>query len=297
MFIRSFKPKAMNRDNRGKDQLMTRRNNVELSEATGRAKLFITFLLAIFSSALLAQGTAGIVDISVKTIDYGKGNDPEHILAIWIEDDAGDFVKTLKLSADERKKYLYTWNTKSSGNTTDANTGATLGSHTTHDVSWNCTNTSATVVDDGAYAVWVEYTSEHAQGPITNFAFTKASDVFSFQPPDESYFVDMDLLYTPESASGIRKSTISYDLKAYPNPASDQLNISLSNPLDRQTSIRIYQSDMKMINVLWDDVLRAGEHGFTWNLNSTSGTKVAAGTYFMVVSGDNLLSTRQIIVK
>ena len=107
----------------------------------------------------------------------------------------------------------------------------------------------------------------------------------------------MDLIYTPHASTGINNTTISYDLSAYPNPASDQVSIKMSNPLDRRTSIKIYQSDMRLINVVWDGDLAAGEHGFTWNLNSMGGAKVAAGTYFMVVSGDNLLSTRQIIVK
>lgn len=260
-------------------------------------KTFITILLAIFSFSLLGQSTTGTVDVSVTTLPNGIGFSPKHVLAIWVEDGSGAFVKTLELNASKRKQYLYTWNTKSSGNTTDATTGSTLSSHTTHHVSWDCTNTSGTIVDDGSYAVRVEYTSEHAQGPVTSIVFTKADDAISFQPSNETYFTDMDLVYTPEIVIGIDENTISYDLSTYPNPASNQVSINMSNPLDRRTSIKIYQSDMKLINVVWDDVLTAGKHRFTWNLNSMSGAKVATGTYFMVVSGDNLLSTRKIMVK
>jgi hypothetical protein len=260
-------------------------------------KTLISIFLTIISAALLGQGTAGVVDISVKTLEKDVGYAPKHVLAIWVEDNAGDFVKTLMFRADKRKQYLYTWNTKSSGNTVDATTGATLSSHTTHDVSWNCTNISGTVVDDGDYAVRVEYTSEHEQGPITSIAFTKAADAVTFQPTDETYFIDMDLVYTPESTTGLNNVKVSYDLSVYPNPVSDQLTIKMSNPSDRHTSIKIYQADMRLINVVWDGELRAGEHGFTWNLNSMRGAKLAAGSYFMVVSGDNLLSTRQIVVK
>jgi len=260
-------------------------------------KTIITIFVTLFSAALLGQGTPGTVDVSVTTTPNGKDYSPKHVLAIWIEDGAGDFVKTLKLNGDKRKKYLYTWNIKSSGNTTDDSTGATIKTHAKHDVSWNCTNTSGGVVDDGAYAVQVEYTSEHAQGPITSIAFNKAGDEVTFQPADEAYFIDMDLVYTPEVVIGINKNTISYDLSVYPNPVGEQVNIKMLNPLERQTSIHIYQSDMKLVNVIWDGILSAGEHGFAWNLNSMNGSKVAAGTYFMVVSGDKLLSTRQIIVK
>jgi flagellar hook assembly protein FlgD len=285
-----MKFKKQNR--RGEAKLMSSGN-----KSTRLSNPLTTLILALLSTALMGQGTAGTVDISIKTIDYGKDRAPKHVLAIWIENDAGAFIKTLKLRAEARKQYLYTWNSKSSGNTTDAITGATLGSHTTHEVSWNCTNTSSTVVADGSYKVWIEYTSEHAQGPITSFAFTKAADDFSFQPPDQSYFVDMDLVYTPQVISGIDKPTISYNLSAYPNPAREQVSIKMSNPIERHTSIKIYQADMRLINVLYDDHLSAGKHEFTWNLNSMSGAKVSAGTYFMVVSSDNMLSTRQIVVQ
>lgn len=260
-------------------------------------KLLFTLLLVTFTTLLIGQGTPGTLDVSVTTLPNGIDFSPKHILAIWIEDGSGNFVKTLKLNADKRKQYLYTWNTKSSGNTTDATTGATLGLHTTHSVSWPCTNTTGVVVDDGNYSVWIEYTSEHAQGPITSIDFNKATDNVTFQPTDETYFIDMDLVYTPESTIGINNSSISYKLEVYPVPASEQLFIDISLPSSRQTSIKIYQSDMRLVNIIWDGDISAGEHRFSWDLNSVNGAKVAAGTYFMVVSGSNLLSTRQIVVQ
>ena len=262
-----------------------------------RNKTLITILFMVFSIAVLGQGTAGTVNVSVKTKPNGVGYSPKHVLAIWIEDGVGDFVKTLKLNANKRQEYLYTWEAKSGENTTDATTGSTLNPHIAHAVSWNCTNLSGAIVDDGSYAVKVEYTSEHDQGPLTSISFTKADNVVAFQPADEAYFIDMNLVYTPSSSTGINENTISYDLSVYPNPTSEQARIKMVNPQDRHTSIKIYQSDMKLIKVLWNGDLRAGEHEFTWNLNTMSEVKVASGTYFMVVSGDNLLSTRQIVVK
>ncbi len=260
-------------------------------------KLLFTLLLISFTSLLIGQGTPGTVDVSVTTLPNGIDFSPKHVLAIWIEDGSGNFIKTLKLNADKRKEYLYTWNNKSSGNTTDATTGATLGSHTTHSVSWNCTNTSGVVVDDGNYSLRVEYTSEHAQGPITSIGFSKAADELTFQPTDETYFIDMDLVYTPESTSGISNNSISYNLSAYPVPATEQLFIDITLPSSRQTSIKIYQSDMRLVNIIWDGEITSGSHQFSWNLNSTKGAKVAAGTYFVVISGVNMLSTRQIVVQ
>jgi len=260
-------------------------------------KFISTLFLVMFTMLLAGQGTPGTLDVSVTTLPNNKVFSPEHVLAIWLEDGSGNFVKTLKLNGDKRKEYLYTWNNKSGGNTTDATTGATLSSDTTHNVSWNCTNTSGVVVDDGDYSLRVEYTSEHAQGPITAIGFTKATDAVAFQPANETYFIDMDLVYTPESTTGIDNNSISYKLSVYPVPATEQIFIDINIPSSRQTSIKIYQSDMRLVNVIWDGEITAGTHQFSWNLNSTRGAKVAAGTYFMVVSGINSLSTRQVVVQ
>ncbi len=260
-------------------------------------KTLAVIFLAFFSSALFGQATAGTVDISVTSKPNDVDYSPRHVLAIWIEDGSGDFVQTLKLDADNRKQYLYTWNTKSSGNTTDAITGSTLSSHKTHDVSWDCTNNSGTLVDDGDYSVRVEYTSEHAQGPLTTIAFTKTVDEFTFQPSDETYFVDMDLVYTPESTTGIEEKDLSYHLSVYPVPVTDQLHIEMFVPADQKSSIKIYQSDMKLVKIMNDSELVSGEHSFIWDLSNEGGAKVPAGTYFLVVSGTNTFSSRQIIVQ
>ncbi len=105
-----------------------------------RNKTLITILFMVFSVAVLGQGTAGTVNVSVKTKPNGKSYSPNHVLAIWIEGGSGNFVKTLKVNANDRQKYLSTWIAKSGENTTDALTGSTLNPHIAHDVSWNCTN-------------------------------------------------------------------------------------------------------------------------------------------------------------
>ena len=107
----------------------------------------------------------------------------------------------------------------------------------------------------------------------------------------------MDLVYTPEATTGVDNNSISYKLSVYPVPATEQVFIDINTPSSRQTSIKIYQSDMRLVNVILDSEITAGTHQFSWNLNSTGGAKVAAGTYFVVVSGINTLSTRQIVVQ
>lgn len=142
-----------------------------------------------------AQATGGEVTFNFTTLPNGATFSPRHVLAVWVEDETGNFVKSLKVQAEKRKQYLYTWNSKSSGNVTDAVTGATLTSHESHQVVWNRTNSSGLVVADGNYRMVVEYTSEHAQGPMLAVDFIIGATDLSLTPPDETYFTAISLTY------------------------------------------------------------------------------------------------------
>ncbi len=105
---------------------------------------------------------------------------------------------TRKLRAEKRKQYLYTWNSNSGGDVTDANTGATLSSHQTHTVTWDCTDKDGTIVADGEYKVYVEFTEAHEQGPLRMIAFTKGPEAVSLSPDDDANFKDQTLLFEPK---------------------------------------------------------------------------------------------------
>ena len=260
-------------------------------------KSTLMIIFSAFSLVLAAQNTPGIVDISVTTQPDGKAFSPKHVLAIWIEDASGNFIKTLKMNADRRKQYLYTWNEKSGGNTNDAITGATLNSHGTQRVSWDCTNASGTIVNDGNYSVQVEFTSEHAQGPMVEISFDKSSGDFSVQPDNENNFTDMDLVYTPESTSGIEQLSSGYEFKVYPLPASKEVFIEFQLLEEQEIKIMIHQSDMKLVRVLESALFPAGKHRLSWNRDNANGSKIPAGIYFITISGQNKYSTRQILVQ
>jgi PKD repeat protein len=100
--------------------------------------------------------------------------------------------------ANQRKQYLYTWKAASNYNVVDAITGSTLNSHQTHTVTWDCTDLNGDVVPDGQYVIYVEFTEEHAQGPLTSVEFTKGSEPVTITPPNEAHFINMELVYTPE---------------------------------------------------------------------------------------------------
>jgi PKD repeat protein len=159
-------------------------------------------LLASFSNggSLKGQNTPGTVTFTVKTITDNGNYAPRHVLAIWVEYD-GEFVKTRKAMANQRKQYLYTWKAASNYNVVDAITGATLTSHQTHAVSWDCTDLDGDVVPDGQYFIWVEFTEKHGQGPLMTVEFTKGAEAVTINPPDEDHFINMELIYIPEEVA------------------------------------------------------------------------------------------------
>ncbi|MBN1340455.1 MAG: DUF2271 domain-containing protein [Bacteroidales bacterium] len=156
------------------------------------------FFLTSFTGNEVSKGgnTPGNVSFTVRTVSEGGNYAPKHVLAIWVEYNAG-FVKTRKAMANQRKQYLYTWKAASNYNVVDAITGPTLTSHTTHTVAWDCTDLSGNTVEDGNYTIWVEFTEKHAQGPLYSIGFTKGVAPQTINPPDETYFKDISLEYTP----------------------------------------------------------------------------------------------------
>ena len=175
--------------------------------------LFLIFILLI-SVVAFAQSTPGTVRFTVTTLDNDKHFSPAHVLAIWVENGTENFVKTLQVQASRRKQYLYTWNAKSGGYNVDAITGPTLSDHGTHTVTWNCKDTTGAVVKDGQYQIITEFTSEHAQGPIQIVTFTKGVNSIKLNPVKQSFFMDMNLVYTPGNVNADAETkNQNYDLK------------------------------------------------------------------------------------
>lgn len=143
--------------------------------------------------------TSGNLTVKLTTSTYKGEYSPQHVLAIWVESNGGTFVKSLKVGAAERKQYLTNWlKATSSGNTTDAVTGATLRSHATHNLTWDGTDTSGAIVGDGTYKVCVEYTEDNRTGKYTTFTFAKGTSADSQSPAAASGVSDVLLTWTPE---------------------------------------------------------------------------------------------------
>ena len=160
----------------------------------------------------------------------------------------------------------------------DATTGATLTSHQTHTVTWDCTDLTGAEVPDGEYNIFVEYTDKHAQGPWTMVSFTKGPDEQHITPDDQTYLKDMQLDFMP-TVNGIIDGKNTQSNLVYPNPGSGIFHIQ--NVFSGDVTVQLF--DVQGKNVFNTSIQ-----------NSTPGSDLTIdlselqnGTYIIDVSDDN----------
>lgn len=150
-----------------------------------------------FTTTSAVTNTPGILTISTLT-SKAYGAYSSHVLAIWIENSSGVFVKTLMRYAIKRDVYLTNWVGNSAKSvTTDAATGATLTSHATRTATWNGANASGTVVADGTYKVCMELTDDNRTGNFSTFTFTKGPTAVTLTPANAPSFSSISIKWVP----------------------------------------------------------------------------------------------------
>ena len=173
------------------------------------ATLLVSHALKLSVSDLQGDGfrdTEGQLTFTVRTATYNGQYAPRNSGAIWITNAQNQFVKTIKVWAQQYRYTLIRWNASSGGNTTGAVTGASLNNHTTHTVNWNGTNYQGTLMPDGVYNVNVEFTEHNAtasnMGKYKQVSFTKGPEPVNQTIPNEQYFRDMTLIWAPVVVNG-----------------------------------------------------------------------------------------------
>lgn len=155
----------------------------------------------------------GTVTFTVRTVSYGGTYATHNAGAIWITNSSDQFVKTVKIWAQQYRSKLVKWVQSSGNNTTGAITSASLNSHQLHTVTWNGTNSSSVAVPDGDYKVNVEFAEHNAtasnSGKYKVITFTKGIDAVDITPANETYFTTMHLVWAPVApADGTISGTI-----------------------------------------------------------------------------------------
>lgn len=192
--------------------------------------LLFLLLFVVISSMIFAQ-TTGQLNIATTTSSAGGNYAPRNIVAIWVEDANGNFVKTLLAYAQNRRTHLNTWQaaTAAAGtefNVVDAITGSTRTSHGTRTCSWNATDYNGLLMPDGTYSIWMELTDKNATGNFSSFEFVKGSEALNLTPANVPSFANISIDWTPDGTVSVFEVREKAKILVAPNPASDLITVS-----------------------------------------------------------------------
>jgi hypothetical protein len=244
-------------------------------------KIVLLILTLITVNKIMAQ-TTGTLQVSTTTKSAGGNFAPKNIVAVWVENENGQFVKTLAAYANARKTYLNTWEalTSSAGsiyNTVDAVTGATRSSHGTINCSWNGTDYKGNLVGDGTYNLRFELTDKNSTGNRASFLFSKGNAIQTLTPANVPSFESTSIKWEPIVLTGIETKTQQKDVGITFDPSSGQLSV-LGGIVQ---SLEIYN--------------QAGQLIFKKQASVANITNFQNGAYIIVVKTNNGYLSRKII--
>lgn len=147
-----------------------------------------------------ADGTPSLPEVTLSSLSFdvttspvGYNYQPRNIGAIWIEDSAGQLVKSLEVWAKTRRRYLTRYQSALSGSSVDVTASATLQSHRTHHVSWDLKDKNGATVPPGVYSLVLELTDGNQTGRTTGVEFDTSAGPMTVEPPDAPSFAQMSL--------------------------------------------------------------------------------------------------------
>ena len=168
----------------------------------------IAFLLIVISFAGLSvhAQTKGNLSVNVTTRGTGiegRNYDPKNSMVIWVEDAAGNFVKTLLVNAQVRIRHLDNWEastTQASSlfNAVDAVTGPTNNNHGIRNCAWDGTDVNGELMPDGTYILHMELTDVDATGLLSEFNFVKGPETHNLSPEDQTSFASIQITWSPD---------------------------------------------------------------------------------------------------
>lgn len=198
--------------------------------------LFTGIILLSLISKLNAQ-TAGTLTFTY-TQTAPSASATKNVMAIWIEDNSGTFVKTkMRYWSNSTNDHLPSWVSKSAQNVVDATTGATRTASTVPSafgaktITWDGKNAAGTLAPDGVYKVFVESSycnPEPSNGQhwvITSFTFTKGTATDHQTPAGPANFSNISLDWVP-NFTVVEDIKDNSTLSVYPNPTKGNITIN-----------------------------------------------------------------------
>lgn len=254
-------------------------------------QLYSLLLLLIIANPLWGQENAaaaiteGKLTVTVTTSKTSSPSyAPSHIVAIYILDSQGKFVKTLLAYAAERKQYLVNWRSVttvagSAYNTVDAVTGATRSSHASRTCNWNGKNRTGTSVDDGTYTVRMELTDNDGKAQnLASFAFTKGTSPVTLTPATTAGFSNITIQWQPVNTA-LESTDDNRVASLLENPVRNTLRI---NGTDIQ-QLEIFDLNGKRLRVSHSSVAEVSD--------------LTAGTYIVSITKTDKTNLKKKFIK
>ena len=188
------------------------------------------FALLFFCAMVLSAQTKGTLSVSAVTCTAGGNYAPKNVIAIWVEDSSGKFVKTLLQYGTKRKTFLNNWGSAtraagSSYNSTDAVTGATRTAFGTVYCNWDGTDFNKKLMADGEYRLRLELTDKNATGNVLTYPFNKGPKNQSMAPSAVSGFSAVSINWTTAKIPGVNKTPSGNDIQIFPNPGQGKFAV------------------------------------------------------------------------
>jgi len=129
---------------------------------------------------------------------------PNNVVAVWVLNQGGTFVKTIGQWVAVRQSSLVAWRTAAGTNDADAVSGASRGNHTTPlTVAWDLKDRQGNVVPDGTYTIRLEVSESNATAPTQNnqgtFTFVKGPTVQNQTGLSNGGFTNVSITYNPNA--------------------------------------------------------------------------------------------------
>ena len=222
-------------------------------------RISITLLFVFFFASIINAQTSGTLTVTVTTSEAGGSYQPRNIVAVWIEDDAGNFVKTMLAYAQNRITHLNTWeaSTTAAGspfNVVDAITGATRPSHNIRISTWDGTDINGILMPDGTYHVCMELTDKNSTGNYSSFVFEKSESSFVITPLNVPSFSSIEIKWGTLDIEFVENTPT-----IYPNGQDITLDINVIDEGEGIDKIEFYVDDVL------EETDETAPYGFTYS--------------------------------
>ncbi len=115
------------------------------------------------------EAPTGTLKITATTTTKGGEFAPNNVVAVWVESEAGAFVKTIDRWSQVRTASLLDWTAKAGAADTDSVSGASRLNHNTPlSITWKLKDRAKQPIVDGTYTIRMESTESNAVSQADN---------------------------------------------------------------------------------------------------------------------------------